>query len=95
MNTELIWNIFAWIEYFGGEIKIFPIIRHENEYMLVLENGDFDVAFDLSKEEDLLATNCALTWWANMGHDNHTNQDGENIWDFDLTKQENRDKFTA
>lgn len=94
-NIQLIWNILCWIDFFGGLVKIVPILYFEGEYIVTLENGDYSVAFNLAKEEDLLAIDCALTWWANMGHNNHVNQDGENIWDFDLTKEENRDKFTA
>lgn len=89
-NIQLIWNILCWIDFFGGLVKIVPILYFEGEYIVTLENGDYSVAFNLAKEEDLLAIDCALTWWANMGHNNHANQDGENIWDFDLTKDDNR-----
>lgn len=94
-NTQLIWNIFSWISHFNGVVKCYPILSTKNEHWLSLETKESYFSFNLNSKSYLLAANCILTWWANMGVDNNYNGDGENIFDFDLTKKKNRDKFVA
>jgi len=94
-KTQLIWNIFAWLDFFEGKIKFSAPMSDKKELWLLFETKKSSFSADINSKKDLLAANCVLTWWANMGLDKNFNESGENIFDFDLTKQENRDKFTA
>lgn len=92
-SSNLIWNIFSWIDHFNGKVKIGSI--DSKDLLVFIESKKLFYSFSLSKKQELLAANCILTWWANTGLDNNKNENGENIFDFDLTKEKNREKFTA
>ena len=92
-NTRLIWNIFSWIGHFDGEIKVGGLNLKGSKVFIETQKSSY--TFSLEKTQELLAVDCLLTWWANMGIDNNRNENGENIFDFDLTKKKNRDKFTV
>ena len=94
-KISLIWNIFAWLEFFDGQIKCSAPMVNKKEYWLLFDTEKSSFSANINSKKDLLAADCVLTWWANMGVDQNLNEDGENIFDLDLTKEKNRDKFTA
>ena len=94
-NLQLIWNIISWIDHFNGKAKLLSVISDEKEKGCAIESENSSIYFNLANRSELLATDCLLTWWANMGVDNNKNENGEDIFDFDLTKKKNRDKFVA
>lgn len=95
IEPQLIWNIFSWLNFFDGKVQHNAVYSKEGEHWILFETERSSFSCNLSSNKDLLAANCVLTWWANMGIDHNENQNGENIFEFDLTKKVNRDKFVA
>lgn len=94
-NSKLIWNIFAWLSHFKKSIEFTASLSNHAKNLISIETKESGFSVDLNSRSELFAANCILTWWANVGIDNNFNDDGENIFDFDLTKKKNRDKFIA
>lgn len=93
-SSQLIWNIFSWLKYHKN-IDFSALISRQGEHIVSLNSKESGFNVNLSSRSSLLEADCILTWWANMGIDHNENENGENIFDFDLTKKKNRDKFTA
>lgn len=90
-NLQLIWNIFSWAGHFHGKVRVGSL--NGDKKTVYFETNNCFYFFSLLKKSELLAANCILTWWANMGLECNYNGHSEYIFDFDLTKKKNRDKF--